>query len=179
MVRASKDPRRSLMLARKSSVRSSGSSSSRSFTSWDSDASVRMFTERSHEASAFDEDCYSTGSESDLQSGRTSPEPHGYPLTPIDSPSANDTIVTTERDTFPITFFTDMPTSDLVAAAREAADAVAKATQAPDPYTSGESPMHFVGFGTLSKKEITFRRPVRASANRYAASTRRFVDILT
>ncbi|KAG9075558.1 hypothetical protein FS749_012766 [Ceratobasidium sp. UAMH 11750] len=176
MARISKDSRRPLMPARKSSVRSSSSSSSRSFTSWDPDASVRMFMERSREASTFDEDCYPTDSESGFPSGRSSPEP--YPPTPIGPPLANDTTAITERNTFSCTFFPDMPTSDLVAAAREAADAVTMATRALDSHTSDESPLHFVGFGTLSR-DTAFRRPVRASANRYAASTRRFVDILT
>ncbi|KAG8761600.1 hypothetical protein FRC12_009377 [Ceratobasidium sp. 428] len=177
MSRSYKDSKRPLMLTRNSSVRSSISSSSRSFTAWDPDASVRMFAERSRDATLLDEDLYLTGSESDPQSGRTSPEP--YPLTPIDPPSTNDTTFTTERDTFSVTFSTDMSTSDLVVAAREAAEAVTMATHAPDPYLNDESPVHFVGFGTLSKREVTFRRPVRASGNRYAASNRRFVDILT
>jgi hypothetical protein len=71
-----------------------------------------------------------------------------------------------------------MATSDLVVAAREAAQALTVATQAPVPYPDGDSRLHFVAFGTLQEKEVTFRRPVRASANRYAASTRRYVDIL-
>ncbi|KAG9105708.1 hypothetical protein FRC07_009117 [Ceratobasidium sp. 392] len=138
---------------------------------------MSLLSYRSHEASLFDEDLYLSGSDSDTQSGRTSPE--SYPLTPIDPPSTNDITTKPERDTFPITFSADMPTSDLLVAAREAAEAVTLATHAPDPYLSDESPVHFVGFGTLSKKEVTFKKPVRASANRYAVSTRRFVDILT
>jgi hypothetical protein len=76
-------------------------------------------------------------------------------------------------------FPADMATSDLVIAAREAAQALTAATQAPDPYPNGDSRLHFIAIGTLPEKEVTFRRPVRASANRYAASTRRHVDILT
>jgi hypothetical protein len=72
-----------------------------------------------------------------------------------------------------------MPTSALIEAARDAAQAVTIITTDHNPYSDSDKQEHFVGFGTLSQKEISFRRPRRACKNRWAASTRRYVDILT
>lgn len=72
-----------------------------------------------------------------------------------------------------------MPTSALIQAARDAAEAVAVTTTDATPYPDSNKQEHFVGFGLLPQKEVVFSRPRRACKNRWAASTRRYVDILT
>ncbi|QRV82080.1 hypothetical protein RhiJN_10095 [Ceratobasidium sp. AG-Ba] len=179
MVWNAKELKRPFTLGRTYSRRSSVSSSSRrSFSSWDPDASVRMFTERSRDAALIDEVHYLASSETESSSGRNSPEPSDYPSASTDLGLPTNPTPITERNPFAVSFSSDMPTSDLVAAAREAADLVAQASDL-DPYPNEETPVHLVGYGTLPKKEVKFRRPVRAAANRYAASNRRYVDILT
>ncbi|CAE6402945.1 unnamed protein product [Rhizoctonia solani] len=174
----SKDMRKPL-LARPASVRSSSISSSRSsLSSWHPDASVRLFIDRSRDVSPFDNES-SLGSETDLTSGRTSPEPR-YDLSPVSSTTAQCKTQALKNDTdIKFTDFTpDMPTSVLVAAARDAAAAVAAATN-PGSYSPIDEPEFYVGFGILPKKEVTFRRPRRARANQWALATRRYVDILS
>ncbi|KAF8595955.1 hypothetical protein BDV93DRAFT_611142 [Ceratobasidium sp. AG-I] len=177
------DLKRPLVLARKSSVRSCSSmstSSRRSSATWDRDASVRLFIDRTREATPCDEDLYLTGSEPDSQSGWTSPVLSDYTPSLPASSSTNHSTLPPSPVTFRNPFLNpDTSTSALVAAAREASQALTLSTQAPDPYPYNDVQEHFVGFGKLPQKEIMFRRPVRAAKNRWAPSTRRYVDILT
>jgi hypothetical protein len=133
---------------------------------------------RCRDTSPFD-DSSSLGSEADLTSGRTSPESR-YDLSPISPTSAECEESGMKTDTYTkLTIFTpDMPTSVLVAAARNAAAKVGVAVDA-DLYSPVDEPELYVGFGTLPKKEVTFRRPRRARVNRWASTTRRYVDILS
>ncbi|KAH7345696.1 hypothetical protein B0J17DRAFT_764290 [Rhizoctonia solani] len=172
-----KDVRRSF-LARPSSARSLSTSSSRSsLSAWRPDASVRLFIERCHDASPFDDEL-SLGSEADLTSGRTSPEPL-YDLSPIPPTTAQFKTRTmrTSSNIQTSVFTLDMATSALVAAARDAAQAVS-VTVDPDQYSPINEPELYIGFGTLSKRDVAFRRPRRACVNRWAFTTRRYVDIL-
>ncbi|CAE6405044.1 unnamed protein product [Rhizoctonia solani] len=161
-----------------SSVRSLSTSSSRSsLSAWRPDASVRLFAERCHDASPFDDEL-SLGSETDLTSGRTSPEPL-YDLSPIPLTSARYKAQAREAaSNIQTSVFTpDMATSALVAAARDAAQAVSAATDY-DQYSPVDEPELYIGFGTLPKKGIAFKRPRRACMNRWASTNRRYVDIL-
>ncbi|CAE6416804.1 unnamed protein product [Rhizoctonia solani] len=179
MFSKSKDVRRPFP-SRPSSIRSLSTSSSRSsLSTWRPDASVRLFVERCHNASPFDDES-SLESETDLTSGRTSPEPRDD-LSPI-SPTTTQyktKALKADRNIQNSIFTPDMPTSALVVAAQEAAQTLA-VYMGSDPYASvDEEPELYVGFGTMSKKEVMFRRPRRARANRWASTTRRYVDILS
>ncbi|CAE6468054.1 unnamed protein product [Rhizoctonia solani] len=178
MLSKSKDMRKPF-LVRSVSVRSSSTSSSRSSSSlWNPDASVRLFIDRCRDVSPFDDESL-LGSETDLASGRTSPEPP-YDFSPISPTMAQCKAPGFKMDTNTtlMIFTPDMPTTALVAAARDAAAAVAAATD-PDPHSPIDEPELYVGFGTLAKKEVTFQRPRRARVNRWASTTRRYVDILS
>ncbi|CAE6505269.1 unnamed protein product [Rhizoctonia solani] len=131
---------------------------------------------RCHDASPFDDES-SLGSETDLTSGRTTPEPR-CDLSPI-SPTTQCKTHALKTDTnIQTSIFTpDMSTAALVAAARDAAQAVA-ATMDSESYSPIDEPEFYVGFGTLSNNEVMFRRPRRACKNRWASTTRRYVDIL-
>lgn len=173
--------KRPLVLVRNSSARPSSSmsmSSRRSSATWDRDASVRLFIEKTREAAPFDEDLYPTSSEADSESGRTSPATDYTPSLPT---SSNDSMLPPSPGTTFRNPFLNPHTSTcvLVAAAREAAQALTLATQAPDTYPNSDVQEHFVGYGKLPHKAIMFRRPVRAAKNKWAPSTRRYVDILT
>ncbi|CAE6540547.1 unnamed protein product [Rhizoctonia solani] len=179
MLSKSKDVRRPF-LARPSSARSLSTSSSRSsLSAWHPDASVRLFIDRCHDANPFDDES-SLGSETDLTSGRTSPELQYHDgLSPI-SPMATQW-GTKALKPDPIarssTFTSDMSTAALVAAARAASKAAAVDMDSGS-YSPIDEPELYIGFGTMSKKEVKFRRPRRACANRWASTTRRYVDIL-
>ncbi|CAE6458014.1 unnamed protein product [Rhizoctonia solani] len=177
MFSKSKDVRRPFP-ARSSSARSLSTSSSRSsLSAWRPDASVRLFVERCHDASPFDDES-SLGSEAGLTSGRTSPESRDD-LSPISPKTYYTTKVRkADRNIQNSIFAPDMPTSALVVAAREAAQVVAVDIRS-NPYSPVDEPELYVGFGTMSKKEVIFRRPQRARANRWASTTRRYVDILS
>ncbi|KAJ1302112.1 hypothetical protein OPQ81_000943 [Rhizoctonia solani] len=170
-----KDVRRPF-LARPASVRSLSTSSSRSsLSTWRPDASVRLFIERCHDASLFDDES-SLGSDTDLTSGRTSPEPL-YDLSPISPTTTQCGLQAPKMDTSiqNSVLAPNMSTAALVVAARQAAEAVAIDT---DSYSPVDEPELYIGFGTLSKNEVMFRRPRRACKNRWASVTRSYVDIL-
>ncbi|CAE7229086.1 unnamed protein product [Rhizoctonia solani] len=177
MLSKSQDARRPLQ-ARPLAARSPSTSSSRSsLSAWHPDASVRLFIERCHDVNPFDDES-SLGSETDLTSGRTSPEPQ-YDLSPI-SPTAtrHDRKVLKSNIGIRNSAFTpDMTTSALVTAAQEAAKAVAVALDS-DSYSPIDEPELYIGFGTMSKNDVVFRRPRRARVNRWASTTRRYIDIL-
>ncbi|KAG8688768.1 hypothetical protein FRC11_004813 [Ceratobasidium sp. 423] len=130
-----------------------------------------------HDTSPFDDES-SLGSETDLTSGRTSPEPR-YDLSPISPTTAQCKTHAPRTDTNIQTsvFTPDMTTAALVAAARDAAQAVAAAMDS-ESYSPINEPELYVGFGTMPKNEVTFQRPRRACKNRWASTTRRYVDIL-